>query len=314
MSQVLIADDDPISLLLVRRHLERVGYSVSTATTGLEAVAGLMDPNGPTLAVLDWMMPEVDGPEIIRRLRADRPDRYVYTILLTSRKLPSDLLTAFDSGADDYLTKPFDARELIARLRVGERIIRLQTSLKEANKRLHDVATLDTLTGLPNRRETVRVLKETIAHQRARNMPLAVLMIDLDHFKKVNDRFGHAGGDQALQQVGTLLRKGLRLHDMVGRIGGEEFLAVLPECDSSSLLNIAERFRSAVSDSPVQFEGKSIPMTCSIGAAYCFPEQRLDAAQMMKAADEALYRAKAGGRDQVVAAWLPNPPLLEGVS
>jgi two-component system cell cycle response regulator len=296
--RILIAEDDPISRRVLHAFLKKWNYEVVVATDGLEALKALEADDAPSLAILDWMMPGMEGPEICQRVRrvAGRP--YVYIILLTARNLKGDLLRGLAFGADDYLTKPFDAMELRARLHVGQRILDLQHSLIAAREELRFKATYDTLTGLCNRGVIIETLTREYARRSREGGSFGIIMADLDHFKSVNDTYGHLVGDEVLREAARRMHACVRTYDVVGRYGGEEFLIVVPASDTAAILTLAERIRSAIETSPVQFDGCSISMTVSLGVAPCSSDNPASAEGLLHVADDALYRAKQAGRNR----------------
>ena len=288
--RILIADDDAISRRLLEKSLTRLGHDVDAVADGQSAVTALLAQDGPRLAILDWMMPGADGPEVCRAVRA-RETPYVYIIFLTSRDRREDMVSALDAGADDFLTKPLDIVELRARLRSGERVIDLQEQL------LYH-ATHDYLTGLWNRR-MIREQLELELHRASREgRSIAVALGDLDHFKDVNDHHGHAAGDDVLREVVVRMRGVLRTYDAVGRYGGEEFLLVLSDCQERDAIELAERICKAVGTTPIDVGGTPRPVTISLGVASS-ANGRTDADALIQQADAALYRAKAAGRNCV---------------
>lgn len=297
-SRILIAEDDPISRRLLQAFLSKWGYRVDQAADGLEALAILEQPGAPQLAVLDWMMPGLEGPEICRKVR-ELPDRpYTYILLLTARGQKDDLLRGLESGADDYLTKPFDSQELRARLRVGERILDLQRNLIAAREELRFRATHDALTGIPNRASALEAIQRECSRQLREGGPLAVIILDLDHFKSVNDRYGHLCGDQVLREAAQRIAACVRTYDTVGRYGGEEFVVVAPATDGPGSLALAERVRQAVEKPAIQTDAGPVRVTASSGVASSDGSHRLTASAILRLADEALYRAKAAGRNR----------------
>ena len=297
-NRVLIAEDDPVSRRMLEAFLEKWGYQVVTATDGLDAVRILESKDAPALAVLDWMMPGLEGPEVCRRVRA-HPDRpYVYILLLTARSQRDDLLRGLESGADDYLTKPFDASELRARLRVGQRILDLQNGLIAAREESSFRATHDELTGLANR----RVVLDEIAREHSRHLrqggSFAIILVDLDHFKSVNDTRGHPTGDAVLKEVSRRMARSVRPYDTVGRYGGEEFIVVAPSCGRSGAIALAERILNSLRSAPVETERGPLSVTVSCGIAISTAAKPLDPRELIHLADEALYRAKERGRDR----------------
>jgi diguanylate cyclase (GGDEF)-like protein len=287
---VLIADDDPLARRILTTALERLGHTVTAVDCGREALAHLSAPDGPTLAILDWMMPELDGLAVCRAVRAIR-DRYVYVLILTSRGGVDDMLEAFDAEADDFLVKPFDIGELGVRVRVAERLLRLQAELRHQ-------ATHDALTGLPNRQAILTHLDTELHRARRHGAPVAVALADLDHFKSTNDTFGHLAGDQVLREAARRMRSAIRAYDYVGRYGGEEFLLVLPDCDSQTACSVAERVRAAVAGASMEQIHRH--MTVSVGVSST-TEIGDSADALLSAADTALYRAKSWGRNCVAA-------------
>ncbi len=300
--KILIADDEAVSRRLLERTLAGLGHEVTAVGDGLAALAALMSPEGPRIAILDWMMPGATGLEVCRLVR-NRPAPYVYILLLTARDRREDVLTGLDAGADDFLTKPFDALELRARLRSGERIVDLQEGLVRAREALREQAIHDSLTGLWNRGMILEQLGHELHRAEREERPLAVAMADLDHFKRVNDEHGHAAGDAVLREAAERIRSTVRDCDFAGRYGGEEFLLVLPGCDGATAALVAERVRRRVADAPVQTGERLIPVTVSVGLASSRPRAaRLRPEALIQAADEALYRAKTDGRNRVAAA------------
>jgi diguanylate cyclase (GGDEF)-like protein len=309
--RVLIAEDDRASRRLLEATLRKWGYEVVVATDGCEAMKALQKSDRPSLAILDWMMPGVDGLEVARQVRRIKTERYVYMILLTARSRKCDMLEGLEAGADDYLTKPLDSHELRVRLRAAERIINLQTELIAARESLREQATHDALTSLWNRAAILDILaKETLRAQRE-DTSVGAIMADLDKFKKVNDTYGHKAGDIILQEASNRLQETMRPYDMVGRYGGEEFLIVVPRCDSTFAEYVAERLRSCIADANFPIDGHELRMTMSLGVASVrgIDEPCCDA--LIQAADLALYQAKEEGRNRVVTGTLPLPQPIE---
>ena len=300
MTGILIADDEPLSRRLLQASLVRWGYEVEVAKDGEEALDVLLRDTAPRLAVLDWVMPRLDGLEVCRRARARAGAPYSYLLLLTSKEASSDVVAGLAAGADDYLRKPFDAEELRARLRTGERILNLQAELLAAQDALRVQATRDGLTGLYNRRAVLERLDEEMARARREGAELSVLLLDVDHFKRVNDQYGHQAGDEVLRELAARLGSVLRTYDAFGRYGGEELIAILPGCGNAASVLVAERMRSAAASSPIETRTGAVAVTVSIGAASCRSGQT-DAAAIIARADAALYRAKNGGRNRVEA-------------
>jgi diguanylate cyclase (GGDEF)-like protein len=289
--RVLAAEDNPVFQSMLRTMLTKWGYQAVMARDGNEAWHILESPDAPRLAVLDWMMPGLDGVEICRRVRSLRREPYIYILLLTARTESQDLIEGMDAGADDYLTKPFNAHELRVRIRAGRRILDLQDALRQQ-------ATHDGLTGLLNRNSILDKLAEEISRSMRQDEPVAVLMADLDRFKLVNDTYGHLAGDAVLREAARRLKAASRSYDAVGRYGGEEFLVVLPGCDGAQAMKQCERLREAIASEPFPIEGGSLTVTCSLGVA---STDRTPSARLVHCADEALYQAKSGGRNRMVA-------------
>lgn len=299
---VLVADDSPIFRDMLHKMLNDWGFEVITAEDGQQAWEVLRQENGPRLALLDWVMPGMDGAEVCRRVRSSIRNRYVYLMLVSVRADREDVVRGMDSGADDYIVKPFQVDELHARLRAGQRVLALQEELVEAREALREQATRDGLTGLWNRTAIFDILQNELARSSRTSEPLMVLMADLDGFKPVNDHFGHMAGDAVLRQVSARMRASVRRYDAVGRYGGEEFLMVLPGCELSAGLLLAERIRDAIGERPFDAGDAQITLTCSLGAAGAIPPDMPQADDLVREADAALYRAKRQGRNRVEAA------------
>jgi two-component system cell cycle response regulator len=296
--KVLIAEDDPISRRLLEVFLARWGYEVAIAASGTEALEALESKDAPRLAVLDWMMPGLEGVQVCQKIREHKDRPYTYILLLSARTQKEDLLRGLESGADDYLTKPFDAQELRARLHVGQRILQLQDGLMVAGAELLFRATHDSLTGISNRGVILDVLRRERSRQVRGNGSFGIVLLDVDHFKRVNDTYGHLCGDAVLQEVVRRITSTVRAYDTVGRYGGEEFLVVAPSSDASNVLGLAERIRRAVEAHPISTAAGEISITVSLGAAVSSGAAPVNPEVMLSTADEALYRAKEGGRNR----------------
>lgn len=298
-STILVADDDPLFRHLIGKYLETWGYNVITAVDGEQAWELLQkQENFPDLLILDWLMPGVDGLELCRRVRDQSRNSYQYILLVSGRDDKQDVIRGLDAGADDYLTKPLDTAELRARLRAGNRILSLQRDLLQAHEKLQFQVTHDTLTGIWSRRAALDLLARELQRASRSDISTGVLMIDLDHFKKVNDSYGHLVGDTVLKEVASRIARSVRSYDFVGRYGGEEFLAVLSQCTSHDLRTVAQRACSVVAESPVIALSLEIPITISIGGAVSRPG--IPEFDLLSAADSALYEAKHAGRNRVV--------------
>src|SRR6185436_17739285 len=297
--KVLVADDEAVSQRMLEASMRKWGYDVVTAKDGLEALQILQQPDAPNLAVLDWMMPGLDGVQLCREIRRRQAERYTYVVLLTGKNTKIDVVEGLDSGADDYVIKPYDAQELQVRLRTGKRILYLQEQLIAARESLREQATHDSLTGLWNRAAVFEILANELARQKRHGGSIAIAMIDLDHFKRINDDYGHQIGDQTLRAVAEAMTRCTRRYDAVGRFGGEEFLIILPGCDKMNALSHAERVRAAISNLTVKVPGRFLTVTASVGVATVLAGSDIDSCLLIRAADTALYRAKNNGRNCV---------------
>lgn len=297
--KVLIADDDQITRSVGKALLLKWGYEVVEAEDGEQAWNILEQEDSPRLVVVDWMMPGMDGPELCRRLRETGDKSYHYIILLTSRDSKEDIIGGLNAGADDYITKPFMPQELEVRLRVGGRILALQESLQEALEVQRYQAQHDPLTGILNHGEILRVLEQEIARSDRHNTNLAIIMGDLDHFKRVNDTYGHVAGDAVLVEVANRMKKSIRLYDAIGRYGGEEFLILLPGCREDEALIIGNRILNKVQSQPIVFKDNAIAVTISLGLAFKKKGEPGRLIDMVQAADTALYQAKQNGRNRL---------------
>jgi two-component system cell cycle response regulator len=300
--RILIADDELMSRKLLQKTLERAGYEVTAVENGRLAAEQLCPANGPRLALLDWVMPELDGPGVCREVRKRNDQSYVYMVLLTSKESKEDVVAGLESGADDYLTKPFDPEELKARLRTGLRILNLEDRLVEAREELRFKATHDGLTALWNRGMIMDLLGRELARSMREHFTTVILMCDLDHFKSVNDTYGHPVGDDVLRETAKRLVASVRSYDFVGRYGGEEFLVVLNNCDPAFALARAEEIRKAIALRPVPTSSGPVPITMSLGLLLSQEWGRRPVEELLHEADAALYAAKAAGRNCVKVA------------
>jgi two-component system, cell cycle response regulator len=308
--KIVIAEDDPISRRLLEVFLTRWGYQVALAASGTEALELLEQEDAPRLAVLDWMMPGLEGVQVCRKIR-ERNDRpYTYILLLSARTQKQDLLLGLESGADDYLTKPFDAQELRARLHVGQRILQLQDGLMVAGAELLFRATHDSLTGIANRDVILDSLTREHSRQVREGGSFGIVLLDVDHFKSVNDTYGHLCGDAVLQEVVRRVTSTVRAYDTVGRYGGEEFLIVAPSSGAEGILRLSERVRLAIETEPIKTDVGIVSVTVSLGLAVSSEAAPLSPKIMLSAADEALYRAKAEGRNRSEMGTSENSGLV----
>lgn len=298
--RILVADDDAVSRRLMEKILTQSGYEVVTVADGRGALDALTHKDGPRMALLDWMMPGIDGPEVCRQIRARQEESYVYLTLLTSRQDRTDVIQGLEAGADDYLVKPCNPEELKARLRTGLRILMLEDKLVEAREEMRMRATHDALTGLLNRGAVLNFMKVEMARCRRERTPLSILLCDVDHFKQVNDVHGHLVGDQVLRELADRLKQAVRPFDGVGRYGGEEFVLVLGGCGGEQLHRRSGDILDAVRSRPIETSAGPLHITVSIGA---FTMDSLewsgDVEFPLGRADSALYRAKINGRNCV---------------
>ncbi|MGB6684269.1 MAG: diguanylate cyclase [Candidatus Acidiferrum sp.] len=295
--KILIADDEALSRRLLERTLERAGYEVTAVENGKQALEQLYKLDGPRLALLDWVMPEVDGPGVCRAIRTRSEQAYVYMVLLTSKGSKEETVLGLESGADDYLTKPFNAEELRARLRVGERILLLEDRLVEARENMRFRATHDPLTSLLNRGAIMELLGRELHRSHREKKSTAILLGDVDHFKKVNDTLGHAVGDEVLTEIASRLLDSVRSYDFVGRYGGEEFLVVLNNCDPGYTAGRAEQIRRSVSTRQINTAKGPLSLTMSLGVLLSADWGPRPVEEILHEVDVALYEAKGAGRD-----------------
>jgi len=302
--RVLIAEDDVTSRLLLTRMLENWGYEVTVTSDGEEALAAMQAEGAPRLAILDWMMPGMDGVDVCRRVRAPATHEPPYIILLTALGDKDSVVTGLGAGADDYVGKPYDPDELRARLEVGRRMIGLNDELLKAQHALEIIANTDSLTGVHNRGAIVAELERELERAAREGSEFGLGMIDIDHFKQVNDALGHAAGDVVLREVVQRAVGVLRPYDTLGRFGGEEFLVLVPGAGPEALDRALERIRRAVGSTPIVVDGHELTVTVSIGGAV---HGAGSADHLIARADDAMYAAKGQGRDRVVVA--PPTPV-----
>jgi two-component system, cell cycle response regulator len=297
--RVLIVEDDPVHRRMLEILIGRLGYEALAAGDGREAIQRL-ESDPVQLVVADWMMPELDGLALCREIRSRFQERYVYFILVTSRDRQDDLVAAFEAGVDDYLVKPVHHAELSARIRAAKRILDLQEQLLEAQERLRYQAMHDALTGIWNRGAVLDALARELERTGRDGSALAVAMIDLDHFKKINDTRGHPVGDEVLREVAGRIRAAVRTYDSVGRYGGEEFLVIAPGIEEPAAHELAERIRRQIEAGPIVTTGEAVPVTLSLGVVVRSSHSRASLESVLAAADQALYEAKRGGRNRSV--------------
>lgn len=315
----VIADDDRMTTAILAKALRRWNVESSVVHDGLSAWTLLSEPSGPapSLALIDWMMPGIDGLELCRRIRQTPALSRLYVIMLTGRDSRKDMVVGLDAGADDYIVKPFDAEELRARVQVGIRVATLQESLAErvaelqaARDELARLASTDPLTGLSSRRTWFEMASMELSRARRYGQPLAVLMADLDYFKRVNDTFGHNIGDDVLKRFADVLRLECRQSDVVGRIGGEEVAILLPQTSAQAAQEVAQRIIERCRTIVVKTQRGDLTFSCSVGVTEAAPSD-LAVESILERADEAMYQAKRNGRNgvYVIGGSDPRPAL-----
>jgi len=295
---VLVVDDSPFSRKLLEHALFGDSYSLLFAENGNGALQ-LFKERRPAIVITDWMLPDCSGPELCQRIRADSSDSYTYIILLTSMTEKEDIVKGLSSGADDYLTKPFDRGELLARIGVGRRIIVLHREIDAKNKLLKEMALTDSLTGLPNRRAIEDWANRQLRGAARHGYPLWIVYADLDCFKSINDNHGHDAGDQVLKEFAATLNQCTRASDMSGRIGGDEFILVLTHVEDGKIQLVVERLRERFVSKKFSFGGESMAVTASFGVCGFQGKEPPEFSMLVRQADKALYCAKRAGRNQI---------------
>jgi two-component system, cell cycle response regulator len=306
--RILVVDDHPDNVEIINARLSSRGYEIETASNGQEALDKVYE-SPPQLILLDVMMPVIDGFEVSRRIKRDPSLPYIPIILVTARGETEDKVEGLDAGADDYLTKPINFPELEARVRSMLRIKKLQDELdrknrelEEVNLKLKELSITDGLTGLFNHRHVHELLQEEYERSKRSGDSLGVAMLDLDRFKQLNDTYGHQTGDLVLSETARILRENAREIDMIGRYGGEEFIAILPDADEEAAISYAERVRQAVEGFVFEHDGTEIRMTVSGGVACGTAAEVDNPDELIRLADMALYEAKGGGRNCILRA------------
>ncbi len=296
--RVLIAEDDLTARTILSGLLRKWGFEVEAVNDGLAAWQTLQQPGAPLLVLMDWIMPGLEGLEVIEKVRALDSECPPYIILLTSRDQKGDIYRGLEAGANDYIKKPFDNEELFARLRVGQRSVELQTRLLETQQTLSHLAAHDPLTGVLNRRAVLDQLSRELARVgRREGGGLSIGYFDIDNFKTINDHHGHQVGDEVLKCMVSVLVANLRTYDILGRLGGDEFLVIAPETSGENTSLLFERMAKCVADLKVKTSAGEVSVTISIGVAEATKTTSLD--HLIEAADAAMYNAKHSGRNQV---------------
>jgi two-component system cell cycle response regulator len=290
--KILLVEDSYIERRKLGANLTDWGFEYQSVGSGTEAVKLLESSNPPDLVLLDWLLPGLDGIDVLRRIRKLTQGSYIYTVMLTAKTYKKDRITAMDAGADDYLAKPIDPTELRSRIVVGKRILDLQQSLRFA-------ATHDFLTNLLNRSEILVALQREIARGGREHNCMSIILGDLDHFKRINDTLGHAAGDEVLKEVARRLKVDLRPYDLVGRYGGEEFLILLPGCNLENGIRRADAIRSLVCKDPIETPFGTASATMSMGVTATSDTRDCSVSELLRQADLSLYEAKKKGRNRV---------------
>lgn len=307
--EVLLADDDGVTTLLLRRLLQKAGYQVTTVNNGKAALDLLATRHVP-IVLTDWEMPELDGPSLCRHIRDAKLPGYVYILLLTARTSRDHVLTGLAAGADDYLTKPVDEAELVARMKTGLRIVDLERRLRAANEQALKISVTDALTDMYNRRHFMAEMPRELERAHRFATPTSITLLDVDLFKRINDERGHQTGDDVLKVVSSTLKAAIRPNiDWIARVGGEEFVVVLPGTDHSGAMIVAERLRAALADQLVPSATGPLRVTASFGVATAhtsWPAEIITTEQILAQADTRMYASKKAGRNRVTGELPPT--------
>jgi two-component system, cell cycle response regulator len=296
--QILVVDDSPVSRKVLEHALSDEPYTLLFAKSGEEALRFFQE-HKPAVVITDWMLPDSSGPELCQRIRSDAQNSYTYIILLTSMTEKDSVVKGLAAGADDYLTKPFDSSELLARIGVGGRIIALHREIEEKNRLLEEAARTDHLTGLANRRAIEEWANRQLRGAARHGYPFWVVIMDLDSFKSVNDNYGHDAGDTVLQKFAEILRENTRASDLSGRLGGDEFLLILTHVERENIELTLDRLRQQFGSQIFAFNGQKVKVTASFGITGFQGKEAPEIGALVRQADKALYAAKRGGRNQV---------------
>ena len=292
--RVLVVDDSPFSRKLLEHALRGQPYEMAFAKDGQEALASIAE-FCPKIIITDWMLPDLSGPELCRKIRSESKAGYTYVILLTSNMEKESIVEGLAAGADDYLTKPFHEKELVARVGTGRRIIEMQREIEEKNELLEAAARTDFLTGLPNRRAVEEYAAKQLGGAIRHAYPLWVILADLNKFKMVNDQYGHLAGDEVLKRFAGILKKNTRSSDICGRLGGDEFILVVTHVPVGHVKSLADRLGCTFTIEEFTFERQNVQMTASFGVGGFEAPDRPEFQHLLARADAALYEAKKDG-------------------
>jgi two-component system, cell cycle response regulator len=305
--RILVADDDELYRHAIEKALKQWGFEVVIATEGNMALQILQGPDPPRIAILDWMMPNLNGIDVCSRLRSSKNETYIYIVLITAKKQMEDVVAGLSAEADDYLIKPFNFQELRVRLQAGVRVINLQAALASKQRELAYLATHDSLTDLLNRHGILGIAARELDRGNRESRLLWLAMVDIDHFKEINDELGHAAGDTILCEAAQRMRSALRSYDLIGRYGGDEFLLVMLDLDKRMVIKLAERLRNQVGEKPYNVMDRQIDVSISMGVASNNGAALME--NLIHSADIALYRAKAAGRNRIEFAEAETEPM-----
>jgi len=296
--EVLVVDDSPVCRKLVEQVVSVEPYSLRFASNGEEAMQLFLE-HSPCIVITDWMMPDFSGLELCQRIRSDNTRPYTYIIVMTSKTEKESVVKGLEAGADDYLTKPFDPGEMLARIGVGRRIIDLNRELAAKSEKLEQAARTDSLTGLPNRRAIEDWAAKQLRGAARHGFPIWVVLGDLDSFKSINDTFGHDGGDIVLKTFAEVLKRNTRASDICGRLGGDEFVLVVTHVEGEGIAETVNRFREQFAALSFPLQGKSVSLTASFGVSGTLGKDMHEFGTLLRRADQMLYEAKRGGKNLV---------------
>jgi diguanylate cyclase (GGDEF)-like protein len=308
--RILIADDHQSTLDHLSDVLCDWGYEVISVADGHKAWEILQGEDAPRIVLLDRRMPGIDGLEIVRRVREQAQEPYIYILLLTVYDQEKHLVAGLNAGADDYIVKPFRAHELQARIEAGRRILEIQEELILTRDQLHSQATTDEVTGLWNRSAILEILERELSRSKRSGTAVGLVMIDLDNFKQINDSYGHPAGDTVLLECGQRMRNCVRTYDASGRYGGDEFLSIHPRCNLDDSVMLGERLRREIARQHVMLGEVPLWVTASAGVVCSDGHGDLTAEDLIALADQALYEAKRAGRNRLEIAQPTKLPAV----